>query len=321
MILVKPSFEIWAAYGHEHLPYSYSRAHELIEAAARVCYKSEGKKWTVCPQCNGWGKVADPELIKRCDVPENESWMPCPVCNGGNHPNSADKMVAMLRDKGHHAMLEHSWVVIDYPHTYFDSSAFLNYGMWPERIAGNMRAFEEAGIDRPYGMPFSGFGTGGLPPTETTHLKAMTVKFICDRGVSHELVRHRPASYAQESTRYCNYGGGVTFVIPPWLVDVEPGTYKEYIASSEDPTNTWLNVAWNLEQSYLDLLSQGWQPQQARSVLPNSLKTEIVMTASLAEWRHVFKLRCDKRAHPQMRELMLPLRDAARELYPGVFGE
>lgn len=135
-----------------------------------------------------------------------------------------------------------------------------------------------------------------------------TVRFICDRGVSHEIVRHRLASYSQESTRYCDYEGGhVAFVIPPW-VDVEPGEYdRGRYAGAATVDNEWFNAMKDAEDSYRALRAGGWRPEQARSVLPNSLKTEIVMTANLREWRHFFKLRTAPAAHPQMREVATPL--------------
>lgn len=153
---------------------------------------------------------------------------------------------------------------------------------------------------------------------------AMTVRFICDRGVTHELVRHRLCAFSQESTRYCNYKGGVTFVIPPW-VDIEEQNFT-YIADidplwekMEKSKRIWIKSMLLSERKYISLLKLGWSPQQARSVLPNSLKTEIVVTANFREWNHIFTLRCSEAAHPQMREIMIPLRDRCRELIPVVF--
>lgn len=152
----------------------------------------------------------------------------------------------------------------------------------------------------------------------------ISICFVVDRGVSHELVRHRLASFSQESTRYCNYKGGVTFIIPPW-VNIEPGAYCDIpgheFASNCLMDNQWYWMMSTAEQTYLALLKLGWTPQQARSVLPNSLKTEIVMTANLREWRHIFKLRCANAAHPQMREIMCPLLDVLKEELPEVFGD
>lgn len=142
------------------------------------------------------------------------------------------------------------------------------------------------------------------------HVSASVI-IVCDRGVSHELVRHRIASYSQESTRYCNYKSGhVAFIIPCWLT-LEEGIYlasTHAYRRGEDYANfVWLDQMLLAEQGYKTLLDSKWSPQQARSVLPNSLKTELIMTTNLREWRHVFSLRCSKAAHPQMREIMLPL--------------
>ena len=125
---------------------------------------------------------------------------------------------------------------------------------------------------------------------------SFSVKFTCDRGVSHEIVRHRVASYCQESTRYCNYsndkfGSEITVIKPLYL---EPGTLGYH---------AWFMACQTAEGAYFDLLDWGCSPQEARAVLPNSLKTEIIMTANLREYRHFFKLRCAKAAHPQMREV------------------
>ena len=152
---------------------------------------------------------------------------------------------------------------------------------------------------------------------------AMTVRFIIDRGVSHELVRHRLASFSQESTRYCNYKGGVTFVIPPW-VDIEEGEYDNSMSTPFNQGGSeylWLAHMLETEICYITLLNAGQSPQQARSVLPNSLKTEIVVTANFREWRHIFKLRCAKAAHPQMRKIMIPLHEECKTLIPIIFAD
>lgn len=137
---------------------------------------------------------------------------------------------------------------------------------------------------------------------------SVTVKVVCDRGVSHELVRHRLCAFSQESTRYCNYRGEVTFIIPCWIKDLKEDIYptdKSYLFNFN--YGPWFISMLNTEINYKELLNRGWTPQQARSVLPNSLKTELIMTTNIREWRHIFSLRCDKAAHPQMREIMIPL--------------
>ncbi len=144
--------------------------------------------------------------------------------------------------------------------------------------------------------------------------ESISVKFVVDRGVSHEIVRHRMASYAQESTRYCNYandkfGNELTFIIP------------NDIAKDEKNLWHWVEVVKSAETHYLSLIAVGTKPEIARSLLPNALKTEIVMTANLREWRHFFKLRCDKAAHPQMREVAVPLLNKFKDLIPVVFDD
>lgn len=146
---------------------------------------------------------------------------------------------------------------------------------------------------------------------------AMTVKFIVDRGVTHELVRHRLCAFSQESTRYCNYKGGVCFVIPPW-VDIKEGIYNQRSGMSL-PDQTWAQSMHEAEIHYIHLLNNNWSPQQARSVLPNSTKAEIVVTANFREWKHIFRLRCSKRSHPQMREVMIPLLKKAKTIIPVIF--
>lgn len=173
-------------------------------------------------------------------------------------------------------------------------------------------------------------------PTEF-HEKRITVRFICDRGVSHEFVRHRVFSFAQESTRYCNYskdkfGNEVTYIMPYWI------PYKEGQYEINEGEDSWGNyngdyITWNkepvsehssyyktlfyfikaldqAEMQYFNLLNSGWTPQQARAVLPNSLKTELVMTGFVSDWKHFFELRDAASAHPQAQELAHPLHEA-----------
>lgn len=142
----------------------------------------------------------------------------------------------------------------------------------------------------------------------------ITVKFICDRGVSHEIVRHRIASYAQESTRYCNYnqdkfGNEITVIKPCFW---EEGT---------DEYEYWLGAMNGAETMYFTLIKAGAQAQEARSVLPNSLKTEIVVTMNLREWRHFFKLRTAKVAHPQMQEVAITLFNDLKSKVPVIFDD
>lgn len=144
--------------------------------------------------------------------------------------------------------------------------------------------------------------------------ESITAKFIVDRGVSHEIVRHRLASYCQESTRYCNYSkdgfGNEITVIEPCFFDKKSYAY-----------HCWLATCQYCEDGYFELLDNGYTPQEARSVLPNSLKTEVIMTANLREWRHFLTLRCSKAAHPQMREVAIDLLHQLRAQIPVVFDD
>lgn len=151
---------------------------------------------------------------------------------------------------------------------------------------------------------------------------SFTVKFICDRGVSHEIVRHRLAAYCQESTRYCNYskdgfGNEITVIKPCFWNENEENNTNKSLTSYE----MWVKSCAESEKSYFELLAMGATPQEARSVLPNSLKTEVVMTANLREWRHFFKLRCASAAHPQMREVAIKLLNKCKEQIPIVFDD
>lgn len=144
--------------------------------------------------------------------------------------------------------------------------------------------------------------------------QGVTVRVICDRGVTHEIVRHRLAVYTQESTRYCNYtrgkfGSEIT-VIEPVFWDKDDPKYK-----------IWEEAMQSAEVYYNELIAAGATPQEARSVLPNSLKTEMVMTMNLREWRHFFKLRTARAAHPQMREIAIPLLEEFKKRIPAVFDD
>ena len=157
----------------------------------------------------------------------------------------------------------------------------------------------------------------------------LTVRFICDRGVSHELVRHRLASFSQESTRYCNYGGGVTYILPMFLQEGRDlydaptkDTYTEHELCMLNAYNMWCEAMENAEDYYTALTKKfGLSAQEARAVLPSSTKTEVVMTANLREWRHILKLRTSKAAHPQMRELMCPLLEELKASIPVIFDD
>ena len=152
---------------------------------------------------------------------------------------------------------------------------------------------------------------------------SISVRVICDRGVSHEIVRHRIASYSQESSRYCNYsndkfGNELTFIDISNMLDENKNIDED---AKDNIYNNWKMSCIEAEERYIVMLASGATPQEARSILPNSIKTEIVMTMNLREWRHFFLLRCDKAAHPQMRQVANMILEEFRKEIPVVFDD
>lgn len=164
-----------------------------------------------------------------------------------------------------------------------------------------------------------------------------TVRFICDRGVSHELVRHRLAAFSQESTRYCNYckeqfGDDLTFILPLWYNDMFYASEDRWLLLGPTPNcdfdakllarrNAWWRACSVAEREYKVMIDNGAPAQEARDVLPNSLKTEVVMTCNMREWRHVFSMRTSSQAHPQMSQLMRPLLAEFKKHLEPLFGD
>lgn len=160
-----------------------------------------------------------------------------------------------------------------------------------------------------------------LTPTEQYYHGWHSIKFICDRGISHEIVRHRPASFAQESTRYCNYskdkyGKEITVIKPFYLNDGSDDPNNEMVAYG-----VWKQAMKESEKAYFKMLDLGCTAQEARIVLPTDLKTELIMTTKNYEWNHFFELRADKPAHPQMKELAIPLLIDFTNRFPELFKE
>ncbi len=165
-------------------------------------------------------------------------------------------------------------------------------------VEGSAKKFIEGIIKRDHGAVLEHF--------------SFTAKFICDRGISHEIVRHRIASYCESSTRYCNFshdkfGNEITVIRPFYL--------------QGEKFHAWYECCSFAETTYFDLLKRGCSPQEARAVLPNSLKTELIMTANVREWRHFFKLRCSEAAHPQMREVACMLLEMCKNKMPTLFND
>lgn len=273
MKLIKPSVEII-----REEKYDLLHVFKFIELAGRTCYKSENK------------------------ITED----------------SASEFVNRMVKSGHGAMLEHGTVYLTIPISDISDPIIYKYILNPyskvfidftnSYITTNYRVLVENNwlddlkyISEPY----------------LFHAIRTTVKFICDRGVSHEFVRHRVFSFAQESTRYCNYtkdkfNNELTFIIPCWIKDLEEGNYHnhwQYHRFKNDSSKKWFCVCLDAERIYTDLINDGWKPQEARTILPNSLKTELVMTGFDSDWQNFFKLRCAPNAHPQAKELADMLKD------------
>lgn len=274
-----------------------SSVYRQIEIAGRTCYKSEDK-------------ITD---------------------------TSAKEFVERMVKSGHGAMLEHGTVYLllnmasrqqyfkycSNPYSVANSTGEAEKGTWLGFVTTNYRVLVENNWldDLQY-----------ICEPGKEHEKRITVKFVCDRGVSHEFVRHRVFSFAQESTRYCNYskdkfGNELTFIIPCWL-DISEDTYTlGKLRSKDNPEQTCMveisenHDAYNVESTigkflhvldyssdrYMELINEGWKPQQARAVLLNSLKTELIMTGTIEQWKGFFVLRDAPSAHPQARELAEPL--------------
>ena len=274
MKLIKPSVEII-----KQEEYDLNHIFKFIELAGRTCYKSEDK------------------------ITED----------------SAKEFAVRMIKSGHYAMLEHGTVYLTFPNTNVNKNSLIyKYEINPYSKVVNTDDYIY--ITTNYRVIIEHFWIDDIdhvtPPTKF-HEKRTTVKFICDRGVSHEFVRHRVFSFAQESTRYCNYtkdkfNNELTFIIPCWIKDLKEGTYYtycEYHHAENDPCKEWFDVCMNAEHVYTELIEKGWKPQEARTILPNSLKTELIMTGFDSDWRYFFKLRCAPNAHPQAKELADMLKD------------
>nr|UVN09324.1 MAG: thymidylate synthase complementing protein [Bacteriophage sp.] len=280
MKLIKPSFEIW------NQPAGLEGVYKQIEKVGRVCYKSEDK------------------------ITED----------------SAKGFVDRMVKSGHGAMLEHGTVYLESSDGFAGGFYLLRrkYEKNPYSRVKIVHSFM-TGIDHIYvttnfRVLVENDWLDDLKyickPTQF-HEKRVTVHFVCDRGVSHEFVRHRVMSFAQESTRYCNYskdkfGNEITFIKPCFLDDSKLALYGPYhtVIRDKSPESIFIASLNNAEKDYIDLIDLGWKPQEARAVLPNALKTELVMTGFVSDWQHFFDLRAlgtTGAPHPQAKELAEPL--------------
>lgn len=269
--------------------------YKTIELAGRTCYKSEDK------------------------ITEN----------------SAKEFVDRMIKLGHGAMLEHGTIYLTIAKTamnigdpvFYIKNKYskVNEDNLFYYITTNMRVLVEN--NRLNDLQYQ------VDPTEH-HEKRITAKFICDRATANQFVRHRVFSFAQESQRYCNYskdkfGNECTFIIPSWLNDFPECIIRDSIGGCMYPSDYYrenldgsfrgnvifmthtkylIDSLFRAEKSYNDLINSGWKPQEARAVLPNATKTELVMTGFESDWEGFFKLRCSSAAHPDARKLADKLR-------------
>lgn len=292
MKLIKPSFEIWEQ------PEGLNGIYRQIERAGRICYRSEDK------------------------ITED----------------SAEPFVNRMMSSHHLSVLEHGTVYLAIPITtrhsgqseirYMDNK----YSVVRESTGFTMK--DDLGdecncwcVTTNYRVLVENDWLDDLQylcePTKY-HAKRITVRFVCDRGILAEFTRHRVFSFSAESTRYCNYSkdkfdNEITFIKPLWIKDelycpsvhrVYDYLYNEtYLEEKIPPQDRFIFGLEVAEDIYLRLVDSGWKPQEARAILPNALKTELVMTGFIDDWKHFFELRCAPNAHPQARELAIPLSD------------
>lgn len=265
---------------------------KVVELAGRTCYKSEKK------------------------------------ITSNSYQAFVDKMI----ESGHLAMLEHANYTFE--RKLYDtflaeeleryrsakSIALTDFMKFtPGIVTANLRTLTELGVDIQGFVKTERYRLLDIEVMEALPLrvrevhKHITLRFVCDRGVSHELVRHRTVSFAQESTRFCNYGKGLTFIKPCFF------EYGEYARFSD-----WRETMQYVEEAYLGLLDRGCKPEEARTVLPNSLKTEVIMTTNIVGWKHFLDLRyrgITGKPHPQMYEVAKLACELLRIEDPEAFAE
>lgn len=249
--------------------------------------------------------------------------------------DSAKKFINnVIIARGHTAMLEHGTVYLKIPYGimydtgYFSNEAIANkYIDNSYSIVQNSQIYDYWCVTSNYRVLLQNGWLDDLQylcePTEW-HVRRVTVRFICDMGVAREFCRHRLFSFAQESTRYCNYskakfGKELNCIIPCWYKNMFEGnsynielchTYDLTISEGLSRTEAaWIQAMCEAESTYFGLLTEGEPAQQARNVLPLALKTELIMTGTVEQWIEFLKLRCANDAHPQARELAIELRD------------
>lgn len=328
MIIVKPS--------HKHLDCSKFTAEQFIEKIGRTCYKSEDKITDTSAEAfvrmlaknKHWAMLEHGTVYMLVPIPswtnlrtycseqsislafiKHSSYDESHYIVSGSFRSFRDLFVAYLD------LMEKKAASPHYEIETILSALYAKYPVFYEEFEKAAGKIGTTGNTIDFLSRIEIEDNNNLPDSTKMRHLTHTVLFVCDRGVSHELVRHRPCSFAQESTRYCNYGndkhGNQITVIEPFFY-AEPGREKEY--------EIWKKSCEVAEKSYMDLLAIKRSPQEARSVLPNSLKTEIIMTATEDEWQHIINLRAigtTGAPHPQMKEIMLPWSKELAEITNG----
>ena len=251
----------------------------------------------------------------------------------------AEAFCRRLIDRGHLPALEFAVVHLEMPWGKADKFSVEKYLLVDQIsashgcVTGSMRAFFEVGgvmgdwlrksflahhfttiFNDGIGV-YSGY-VGILDQDEVPwQHRHVAVRVICSRAISHQLVRHRPCAFLQESARFCRYDDGVTFIRPEWAIETDD--YERWAIKGEV-----FEMQCQLSESWYTLRrNMGLSPQQARGALIHDVKTELIMYASLPEWRHIFRMRCDRAADPAARRIMVPLREQFRAEYPEMWEE
>lgn len=326
MQIVKAGYELWDPFSGESLT-------KKIEKVARVCYKSEDKI------CEGSDARMVRNLVKGKHYAMLEHGTVIVEADEVGYFHFLNILGHIRADRGEVPMLRYTDV--EYSGRYIISG---NCRAWREFLELCEKLYiavsgELEDILTPYkystifgGIEVRSKDKGLFRELDPKYLSSkeklvhldLTVKFTVDRGISHEIVRHRKASFAQESTRYCNYGskGGEITVIEPCYLMVDG--VKVSVENWSERYGAWVSACEEAEKNYLKMLADGATPQEARAVLPTSLKTEVVMTANVMEWRHFFNLRAlgtTGKPHPQIVEVAMPLLHEMQEKFPLQFDD
>jgi thymidylate synthase (FAD) len=306
MRLIKPYYEVENFPGGEEIL-------RTLESAARTCYKSEDRIDDGRERCKCGG------------VPSELPGVDCPECDGrgwiqAREPSSHNLIKQILKSDRRASMVKKVLGRMQADPDFQGGcsecggrgwTSNLRYSEMDDRIRGaSIEPCPKCLENVATAIVDDAWNDDPAHESVIEHVN-MSVRFICNRGVTHEMVRHRIAAYSQESTRYCNYSKGK---FGSQVTCIDAHRTGERLA-------VWMEAAEAVERAYMKLLELGEKPQQARDILPIGLKTEIYTTYNARQWRHFFRMRCSPRAHPQMRELVVPLLLDFRTRVPILFDD